>query len=322
MDFQPLQQKYEELLSTIRAAAPARSLPLSPACDETDTADSDRGSPRQSLRKVTIQTGPPQTYSYNFPSEPTAGYWNEYDHGSENGDDREEYVLYVNPDESGSPDLKSILHALAIPFTKARSWVKARQPERQSLLSRHSSDSTYGATDEASSPRTGSYFTSPPGRPPPSRGNDSSTAVDTDVEEDGEEDGELEAGFSSSEEFPAGYETHHASLPSVTEQRMDLYKDRVMFLATGGLFAISFLLLGISTVLIFTGRHKLRVEVDAGATLGAVVSIGCGSTALALTMTRWDNLSSVNRAVVALSFATVCVLNGMLIVLVAGNTSL
>lgn len=318
MDFQPLQQKYEELLSTIRAVAPARSLPQSPAFEEPDTPDSGRVSPRQSMRKVTIQAGPPQTYSYQFPSEPTAGYWNEYDHGSENGDDREEYVLYVNPDESGSPDLKSILHALAVPFTKARSWVKARQPERQTLLSRHGSDSTYGATDEAASPGPGSYFSSPPGRPPPSRGNDSSTAVGTDVDEDAD----LEAGFSSSEEFPAGYETHHASLPSIAEQRMDIYKDRVMFLATGGLFAVSFLLLGISTVLIFTGRHKLRVEVDAGATLGAVVSIGCGSTALALTMTRWNNLSPVNRVVVAISFATVCLLNGMLIVLVAGNTSL
>lgn len=290
-----------------------RSLPQSPAPDEADPASSEPGSARQSLRRVTIQTGPPQTHSYYFPSEQTLGYWNEYDHGSENGDEREDYVLYINPDESGSPDLKSILHAITTPFTKARSWVKARKPERQPLLSRQSSDSTtYGAIED------GSYFSRPRGRPPPSRGNDSNTAVETDADEDAD----VEAGYSSSDEFPTGYEAHYASLPSIADQRMGLYKERVMFMATSGLFALAFMLWGIATVLIFTGRHKLRVEVDAGATVGSVVSIGCACTALALTMARWESLSGVNRAVVAMTFVTVCVLNGMLLVLVAGNTSL
>lgn len=291
-----------------------RSLPQSPAPDDADPGDSDPGSTRQSLRRVTIQTGPPQTYSYYFPSEQTLGYWNEYEHGSENEDEREDYVLYVNPDEPGSPDLKSILHAITTPFKKARSWVKARRPERQPLLSRQSSDSTtYGATED------GSYFSHPHARPPPSRGNDSSTAVE---ETDADDDADVEAGFSSSDEFPAGYEAHYASLPSIADQRMGLFKDRVMFLATSGLFALSFMLWGIATVLIFTGRHRLRVEVDAGATLGSVVSIGCACTALALTMARWEYLSGANRVVVGMTFLTVCMLNGMLLVLVAGNTSL
>lgn len=279
---------------------------------------------RQSLRRVTIQTGPPQTYSYHFPSDQTLGYWNEYDNGSENGEDRDEYVLYMNPDESGSPDLKSILHALAVPFNKARSWVKARHPEHQSLLSRQSSGSSYGAIDPTVPPASGNYFANPPGRPspgraPPSRGNDSSTAVETDADEDVD----VEAGYSSSEEFPSGYAAHYAAaLPSVSDQRMDMYKDRVTFLATGGLFAAAFLLLGIATVLVVTGRHKLRVEVDAAATLGSMVSIGCGCTALALVMARWDSLGAANKAVVGVTFTTVCVLNGMLLVLVAGNTTL
>lgn len=279
---------------------------------------------RQSLRRVTIQAGPPQTYSYNFPSDQTLGYWNEYDNGSENGEDRDEYVLYMNPDESGSPDLKSILHALAVPFNKARSWVKARHPEQQSLLSRQSSTSSYGAIDRPVPHISGHYFTNPPGRsassrPPPSRGNDSSTAVETDADEDME----VEAGYSSSEEFPAGYAAHYAmALPSVSEQRMDMFKERVTFLATGGLFAAAFLLLGIATVLVVTGRHKLRVEVDAAATLGSMVSIGCGCSALAMVMARWDSLGAVNKTVVVVTFLTVCVLNGMLLVLVAGNTSL
>lgn len=260
-----------------------------------------------------------------MPSEDTAGYWNEYDHGSENGEGEmeERYVIYAHPDATGSPDFKAMLHAFAKPFNKARSWVQARKSENEPLLSRQSSSSTYGTTsDTHSPPGPESYFASIPGRrrSPPSRGNDSSTAVETDAEDDA---AALEAGYSSSEEFPtAGYEAHYAALPSLNDQRMLMYKDRVMFMATSGLFAMSFLLLGIATVLIFTGRHKLRVGVDAGATVGAVVSIGCACSALALTMSRWESLGGVNRAVVAMTFATVCVLNGMLLVLVMGNTAL
>lgn len=319
-DFQPLQDAYEDLLHAVRAATPIRSLPQSPNLEEEaeTPVSSYRDSPHQSLRRVTIETAPPQTYSYNFPSEEAGGYWNEYDNGSENGDMEERYVIYADPDQTGSPDFTAMFHAFAKPFAKARSWVKARKPEREPLLRRNASDSTYGATDEASSPASTGYFSSL-GRPPPSRGNDSSTAVETDAEDEAD----LEAGYASSEDIPtAGYEAHYAALPSINDQRIHMYKDRVMFLATSGLFAMSFLLLGIAAVLILTGKHKMRVEVDAGATLGAVVSLGCACTALALTMARWDSLSGVNRAVVSVTFSTVCVLNGMLLVLVMGNSAL
>lgn len=317
-DFQPLRDAYEDLLHTIRSSTPIRSVPQSPIPDEETPVGSYRGSEQQSLRRVTIETAPPRTYSYHFPREENTGYWNEYDNGSENGEMEERYVIYANPDETGSPDFKAMLHAFAKPFATARSWVKARKPEREPLLSRHASDSSYGATEEGPSPASTGYFSSL-GRPPPSRGNDSSTAVETDAEDEAD----LEVGYASSDEFPtAGYEAHYAAFPSINDQRMHMYKDRVLFLATSGLFAMSFLLLGIAAVLIFTGRHKLRVEVDAGATVGAVVSLACACTALALTMARWEGLSGVNRAVVTVTFSTACVLNGMLLVLVMGNTAL
>lgn len=300
-------------------------MPQSPALDDENAANSEAvSSPRQSLRRVTIQSGLPRTHLYHSPSEQTLGYWNEYDNGSENGDMEENYAIYVNPDESGSPDLKAILHSFTKHFTKARSWVKYHQPERQALLGQQSNDSTYGATDSTASAHDSSYFTSPPGRPPPSQGNDSSTAVETDAEEDADADADAEAdaGYSSSEEFPTGYGAHYAALPSIQDQRMHIYKDRVMFLATSGLFAMAFLLLGIATVLIFTGRHKLRVEVDAAATLASVVSIGCACTAVSLTTTRWDSMSVANRATAGVTFLTIFVLNGMLLVLVMGNTAL
>ncbi|KUI74377.1 hypothetical protein VM1G_09749 [Cytospora mali] len=323
-DLTPLRKAYEELLSTIRDSTPVPSLPQSPARnDEEDSVPEPSGSARQSLRRVTIQTGPPQTAFYQNEQ---AGYWNEYDHGSENGDACDEYVIYINPDEEADygSDLKSILNAITAPFAKARSWVKVQNRERQSLLSGPSSDSTYGATDETMSPGNGSYFTHPPGRLyyPYSRGKDfSNTAMDTDNEDDGDRDPD-DIGYASSEEFPTGYEAHYASLPSIEDQRMSIYKDRLMFVVTSGLFAMSFLILGIATVLMFTGRHRLRVEVDAGVTVGSVMSLGCACTALALTMARWDYLGALNKAVVAITFSMVCVANGMLLVLVMGNTSL
>lgn len=306
-----------------------RNLSKSPALKEEDPIPEPSGSTRQSLRRVTIHPGPPQIEVFQNGQ---AGYWNEYDHGSENGDVCDEYVIYINPDEEADfgSELRSILNAITAPFAKARSWVKVQGRERQSLLSGPSSGSTYGATDGTTSPTLGSYFTHPPGRASYSRGNDSNTAVDSDDEDEDDDDDDDDsngrspggAGYASSEEFPAGYEAHYASLPSIEDQRMNLYKDRLVFMVTGGLFALSFLVLGIATVLIFTGRHRLRVEVDAAVTVGSVVSLGCACTALALTTARWEVLGHGARAVVVLAFTTVCVANGMLLVLVMGNTSL
>lgn len=318
-DFHPLQLAFEELLTTVQSSTPMRSLPESPVIHDTGSVFSEQElNARQSLRRVTIQTEPPRIYAYDFSTE-QSGYWNEYENGSENGDMADDYVIYLNPEDNGSPDLKSVLNALATPFTKARSWIKARKPEHESLLSRESSnDMNYGATHVTIPSLDSSYFTSPPGRAPPSSSHGSNTAIETDAEDDLEAD----VGYSSSEEFPAGYEAYYASLPSINDQRINQYKDRVMFLATSGLFAMSFMLLGIATVLVTTARHKLRAEVDAVATLGSVVSIGCGCIAFALAMARWDVLNLANRLLVGVTFTTISVLNGFLLVLVMGNTAL
>lgn len=321
-DFHPLQQTYDELLSIVQATAPVQAYPESPSTDDSSHSGSP-DNPRQSLRRVTIHAGPPETRTFNYPSQ-QAGYWNEYENGSENGDASDEYVLYINPDEETDygADLKALVNAIAAPFTKARSWVKVRGRERQSLLGTPSSSAGYGATENSDIPARDGYFASNAARQLQSSGSDSHTAVATDGEDSSDADLEADVGYASSEEFPAGYETHWATLPSVNDQRMAMYKDRVMFMVTSGLYAMSFLLLGISTVLMLTGRHKLRVEVDAGVTIGSVVSLGCACTALALTMARWDVLSVGNKVVISVTFATVCVLNGMLLILVMGTSAL
>lgn len=318
-----MQQAYDELLSTIQASTPVQSYPESPASEAGSSNSGSPDNPRQSLRRVTIHAGPPETHILNYSNRQT-GYWNEYENGSENGDAGDEYVIYINPEEETDygADLKALVNAITAPFSRARSWVKVRGRERQSLLGRSGSDASYGATDDNGSPARNGYFTSHAPRQLQSSGSDSHTAVATDGEDDADADLEADIGYASSEEFPAGYETHWATLPSVSDQRMAMYKYRVMFLVTSGLYAMSFLLLGISTVLMLTGRHKLRAEVDAGVTIGSVVSMGCACTALALTMARWDSLGISNKVVVSVTFATICILNVMLLVLVMGNSAL
>jgi hypothetical protein len=323
-DFHPLQQTYDELLSVIQASTPVQNIPEPPSADESSSSGSP-DHPRQSLRRVTIHAGPPETHNFNY-SNRQAGYWNEYENGSENGDANDEYVLYINPERETDygADLKALVDAIAAPFSKARSWVKVRGRERQPLLRGNGNPAGYGATTDNSPPDQDGYFTSHAPRQLQSSGSDSHTAVATDGEGEGEDDADLEAdgGYASSEEFPAGYETHWATLPSVNDQRVAMYKEKVMFMATSGLYAMSFLLLGISTVLMFTGRHKLRVEVDAGVTIGSVVSLGCACTALALNTARWESLGVGNKIVVSVTFATICVLNGMLLILIMGSSAL
>lgn len=259
-DFRPLQQAYDELTATVRASTPASSEPVSPIEGELRPPPSRTRSSRQ----VTIQTGPPQTRVFATES---PRYWNEYDDGSDAGDMEGDYAIYINhDDESNSGNgLKLFFDALTTPMGKARAWIKQRSPEHRSLLSGETSRVSYGATGDA---RYNSYFSVQPGEAQSPTGNDSSsTAVDTDADDDNERDIGYD-GYASSDEFPHGYEAHFAALPSINDQRIHRYREKVLLFGTVGLFLIAFTLLGIATVLITAGRHKLRAEVDAGVTIG------------------------------------------------------
>ncbi|KAK0615029.1 SPX domain-containing protein [Bombardia bombarda] len=161
-------------------------------------------------------------------------------------------------------------------------------------------------------------------------------------------------GYASSTEttdyFPAGYKAHYAAttsphsitLPSIEQQRMAAYREHMLFWATWACFAVSFVLMGIATILIMTGRHKLRLEVDAGMLLGIVASLGCACAGLGMSLARQDHTQLhhhahgqqqqqpqhtaggrgggwANQLAVWITFATACVLNGMLLVLMVGN---
>ncbi|KAK1724677.1 hypothetical protein CaCOL14_005477 [Colletotrichum acutatum] len=281
-DLNNLQTRYEELLNTLRTSTPQLSEPSSPSSDEQTPTR--RGSTAESF----FTPLPPAERVPRRPiqQQQQQHYWNEYDDGSENGGQEEEYAIYINPDADMSfPGLDSMRAILAAPFRHAKTWFSRRQtPEVQGLL--------------GSEPFLQSY------------GGISPLGTDTDDE------------YASSDGMPTnGYATHYATLPSINEQQVRRYRERVLFWATIGCFGVSFLLLLVASILISTGRHKLRAEVDAGVTVGVVASLFSACLALGMSLYRHDDLGIWQRVAVYSSFFTACMLNGMLLILVVGNAA-
>lgn len=136
--------------------------------------------------------------------------------------------------------------------------------------------------------------------------------MNTDSEEEAE-------GYASSDGYPQlGYATHYA-LPSISEQKVQRYRENVLKWGTLGCFVVSLALLGIASVLILAGKRKLRVEVDAGVTVGVMMSLFCAGSGLGMTVYRRDALSIPYKLTVSSAFITSCILNGILLVLVLDN---
>ncbi|KYK60389.1 hypothetical protein DCS_01526 [Drechmeria coniospora] len=211
-----------------------------------------------------------------------AKYWNEYDDGSEAGDAADDYAIYVRPgDDASFPGLAYARAVLSMPYEKAKQlFARRASRESQPLLSGANTSSGYSAT-----------------------------AVDSDEE-----------GYASSDGFPnQGYALHY-SLPSINEQKMVRYREQVLLWGTVACFAVSFVLLAIAAILLSAGKRKLRVEVDAGVAVAVMASLFCACTSLGMTLYRRDKLSLAYRLVVGTIFVLSCLLNGMLLILVLGNT--
>ncbi|KAK6842516.1 hypothetical protein PG990_005543 [Apiospora arundinis] len=280
-DFHPLEQQHQELLTTLRAASPPMQSPHQPKDTSTSRRTSRMSSPARQ----------PSTYCQT-PSAPETRYWNEYDNGSEVGDD--EYTLYINPDDSGSfPGLGSMKGMFNNSTRRIRGWLghTDKDEERQSLLHAHQNSPT-------------DYFSI------------RTSAHNTDNEATEDED-------ASSVEYPiGGYAAHYAALPSIEDQRVTRYREKVMHRCAVLSFLVSIVLLVVASVLVATGRHRLQVEVDVGVTLAVVVSLFAGCTGLGSMLYRQDPLGFIYQSVVWFTFIGICVLNGMLLVLVAGVSGL
>jgi hypothetical protein len=128
--------------------------------------------------------------------------------------------------------------------------------------------------------------------------------------------------YASSNELPSGYVAHYATFPSVDDQRLTRRQQTLLLQTCMGSFGAAFVLLLIASILVATGRHRLRLEVDAGVITGVVASLFFALMGFACMLYRTDKLSWFHRVFVIITFLGVCILDGMLLVLVAENTAL
>jgi hypothetical protein len=119
--------------------------------------------------------------------------------------------------------------------------------------------------------------------------------------------GELELGFFSS---------------AAADYKIQRYQDKVLMRSVIIAFVAAFVLLGISSLLVATGRHRLRLEVDAGATVGSVASLFCACMGLGAMLYRQYPSGYLYYLAVWTAFLTVCALNGMLLMLVVSSSGL
>jgi len=88
---------------------------------------------------------------------------------------------------------------------------------------------------------------------------------------------------------------------------------------TWGCYAVACVLMGIAAVLVSTGRHKKRLEVDAGVTMGIMTSLGLACAAICMSGSREEKVSWLARLAAMGMFAAICLVNGILLVLVVRN---
>ncbi|OAA55428.1 SPX domain containing protein [Cordyceps fumosorosea ARSEF 2679] len=242
-------------------------------------------SPVSSATRVSRVSFDPLPPAAAAPAPPQHKYWNEYDDGSDAGD--EGYAIYINPDEDSTfPGMGYVNAIVTMPYEKIRAWFKLRDKrERHPLLS------------------------------------DDRSACGGGYSSAGHADSDEEAGYSSSDGIPTeGYSMHYATFPSINEQQIRQYRERVLFWGTIASFTAAYILMGVAAILISTGKRKLRVEVDVGVSVGVMVSLFCSCAGLGMTLYRRETPALMTRLAVWLSFTASCLINGMLLILVVGNT--
>lgn len=138
--------------------------------------------------------------------------------------------------------------------------------------------------------------------------------TETDAEDDA---------YESSNDLPtSGYETYYSTFPSVRDQSNIRHREKLLFRGMVAFFMASFILLLIASTLVATGKHKLLVEVDAGAIVGILSSLFFGAAGLGMSIYTTERLTWLYRTCVGVTFAAVCLFNGMLLLLVVGNGGL
>ncbi|ETS81661.1 hypothetical protein PFICI_06663 [Pestalotiopsis fici W106-1] len=287
-DFSPLLLQQREVLATLEAASPRINTPSQGETGNTANINQPMRGSRTSSRQ---SSQAPATPVLKQP-EPVVRGWNEYDNGSEAGDDSYYIELDPNEDSSMFPGMDTMKSVFKAPVRSLRSLFSRSslgEAEHRPLLNGNQ------VTD---------YFSAHP----------STHATDTEASDN--ED-------ASSAEYPTyGYSAHYAALPSVEAQRAARFRETVLHRSIILSYLMAIILTIIAGVLVATGRHRLRLEVDAGVILAVVVSLFSGCMSLGAMLYREDRLSIMYQAATWVTFTAICLLNGMLLVLVVGSNGI
>ncbi|RYC55038.1 hypothetical protein CHU98_g11173, partial [Xylaria longipes] len=244
--------------------------------------------------------------SATTPTPPT--YWNEYDHGSEAGDQEDDaYVIYIDPNAHDEfPGLAYVKSMFGGSVDQVRHWLQSQRSKDTTIAAGTSSPSETQSLLTAGAPAD--YFSIAGRRPPTS--------------EDGYRSSSDESGPHHAQGLGFSHTYSYSSSSSAIgdAKMMGSYQDRVLTRGIVLAFIAAFVLLGVSGLLIATGKRRLRLEVDAGATLGSVASLFCACMGLGAMLYRQYPSGYLYCLAVWATFIAVCALNGILLVLVASSS--
>ncbi|KAM0165419.1 hypothetical protein ACHAQE_000156 [Botrytis cinerea] len=246
--------------------------------------------PSMGSRRDSLGRAPSQTLQR---SPPRQTYWNEYDNGSDVDQD-EPFYIYTDPNAEmtfpGAEVVASAIRRTKQGMGKVRGWFtppgSTKNREREALL---------GNSDR------GYFHRSPSG---------TANGSITDVEDEA---------YASSADFPNGYVAHYATFPSVADQRLSRFQEQTLLFTMIACFFFSILSEAASTLLLATGRHKLRTEVDLGALTGALLGFALAAGGLICMACRNEKLGWVHRGVVLIITALLLIGSIVLLIMVIGN---
>jgi SPX domain protein involved in polyphosphate accumulation len=257
--------------------------PISP--DSTRFAF-DQQKPAKQKKQVRLSTPPP--------AEITTRYWNEYDDGSELGEDSS-YAIYVDPEESSNfPGTENISNAFSALYgglsngaRQILSWIPTpilgpKGREREPLLAGQR------------------------GRPYLEDSSDSDRNAKA-----------MDGSLRRSSGVRAG--SRVTSDSTIGRRKVRDSRETLVFRTYLAAFLLSYVMLVLSAVLQGTGRPKASLEVATGVIIGVVIALFCGIGGVGLMISRRDSLSWLHRAAVVLAFCVVCAGSGYLLALV-GST--
>ncbi|KAI1750839.1 hypothetical protein F4782DRAFT_236247 [Xylaria castorea] len=316
-NFAPLRLQYRELRTTLDAASPldgnlAEPRPPPPTESRDPACRRARRDSRRSSHSIPVTTTPPT---------PPPTYWNEYDHGSEAGDqDDDTYVIYIDPNADDEfPGLAYVKSMFGGRVDQVRHWLQSQKSKNAAATSASVSSPSETQSLLTSGGTSTDYFSIAGRRPPTSEDGYRSSS---------DEGGPPPPQHAQTLDFPH-HHTYSYSSTSLSAIAADpkttmtggYYQDRVLTRGIALAFAAAFVLLGVSGLLVATGRRRLRLEVDAGATLGSVASLFCACMGLGAMLYRQYPAGYLYCLAVWAAFVAVCALNGILLVLVASNSS-